>query len=99
MKKECWNCVGYLFFKPLSDDTMTCCESHGETVKDINLETGVSPAIQRHKIEKVPCRKFKKGKSQCWPSKKSPFRISPLRANGERVLLQRLNEAMKSPAG
>jgi len=89
--KKCFNCKGYLFFKPLSDETFRCCEIHGETVKDINLETGVSPAIQVHLLEKKPCRMFLPGKSPCQPPSRRPFRISPLRRNGESFLLQVLN--------
>ncbi len=85
--EQCLYCAGYLFFKPLSDETFFCCGKHEETVKDIDIQTGVSPAIKRHGLEGVPCGKFEPGESICDTSKEKPFLFHPIRIKGEEELL------------
>lgn len=87
---QCFECRGHLFFKPLSDSTLCCCLWKGETAEDIDLDSGVSPAIQKHGLEHEPCDGFKKGKSICEPSKRKPFDIHQVRMEGEAVLKRRL---------
>jgi hypothetical protein len=84
--KQCDKCTGYLFFKPLPDETFSCCGAWKESVEDIDLKSGVSPKIQTHRIDGVPCRRFKKGKSICETSKEQPFKLHPVREAGEKFL-------------
>ena len=85
--EQCWHCAGYLFFKPLSDETFACCDRHGETVKDIDLRKGVSPAIERHGLKGIICEKYKIGESICHTSQKKPLSLHPIREKGEKELL------------
>ncbi|MBU1177038.1 MAG: hypothetical protein ABIG88_03625 [Patescibacteria group bacterium] len=75
--KQCLYCQYRLFLKPLSDEGFTYCWAHGERVGNIDLATGVSPAVERHGLNNVPCRKFYGGTSICTPVMKE---------NGERFL-------------
>lgn len=77
--EQCLHCRNRLFFEPLPDETFTCCWAHGETVTDIDLETGVSPAIEEYGLKNVPCDKFWGGKSIC-------LQAHPVREDGERFL-------------
>lgn len=86
--EQCWHCIGYLFFKPLSSETFACCQEYDESIEDINLKTGVSPAIKRHGLEEVPCGKFKPGKNVCCTSKEFPLLLHPIREKGEKELLE-----------
>lgn len=88
--EQCLNCSGYLFFKPMSNETFACCGSHRETVKDIDLGKGVSPAIERHGLKEIPCQKFKAGKSICSTPEKRPFLVHPIRQSGEDFLQETL---------
>lgn len=83
---QCWKCKWWLFFKPLPDDTFSCCDAWGEAVKDINLKTGVSPKIQIHGVDDIPCKHKKKGRSICETSKKESFKLHPIREEGEKFL-------------
>jgi len=87
MMEQCLLCVGHLFFKPLPDETFSCCKRHGETVNDINLQKGVSSVIEKHSLENTLCKKFKRGKGVCHTSKKHPFLLHPIREDGEKKLL------------
>lgn len=87
---QCFECRSHLFFKPLPDSTFCCCSLKGETAEDIDLNSGVSPAIQKHGFEHKPCDGFIRGKSVCDPPKKRPFDIHQIRKEGETVLKRRL---------
>ncbi|MBU2579774.1 hypothetical protein KJ756_02010 [Patescibacteria group bacterium] len=84
--EQCLHCAGYLFFKPLPDETFACCQKHDENIKDINLKTGASPAIEKHGLKGVLCKKFKPGKSICCTSEVTPFLLHPARVEGEKEL-------------
>jgi len=75
--EQCLYCQYRLFLKPLSDEGFTYCLAHGEKAEDINLRTGVSPAIERHGLNDVPCRKFE-GNMRIFPSS--------IKEDGERFL-------------
>jgi len=75
---QCFPCQGYLFFKPLPDETFVCCTLHKETVEDIDVQKGVSPAIMRHGLMEIPCKKLTKGPV--------PEEFSLLREQGEEYL-------------
>jgi hypothetical protein len=81
---QCLHCAWRLFFKPLSDETFTACMAYKETAGQINLRTGVSPAIKRHGMGSEFCRKFKTGRSPCEDSK---YQVRNL---GEALLLRKL---------
>jgi hypothetical protein len=89
--KQCLGCAYRLFFKPLSDETFTCCFVWEETVEDINLSTGVSPAIQRYGVKGFPCGNFEPGKSICETPASAPFTLHPIRVAGEKNLLNKLS--------
>ncbi len=90
MEQQCLRCKGHLFFKPLSDETYSCCLAYGETARDINLNTGVSPRVAKYRIRGLSCPEFKKGKSICQTSEKDPFSVAPVRKEGEQILLARM---------
>lgn len=56
--EQCMYCLYRIFFKPLSDEGFTCCWAHDEKVEDIDISKGVSPAIERHGLNNIPCNKF-----------------------------------------
>lgn len=85
--EQCPSCTGYLFFEPLPNEIFACCQRHGEEVKDIDLKTGVSPAIKRHGLKGIPCKKIEQGKSICYVSQERPFSLHPIREKGEKELL------------
>jgi hypothetical protein len=89
---KCLKCKNRLFFKPLPDETFTCCLAWGEGVQNINIRTGVSPAIKKYGLDGNPCGNFKPGISICQTdeSGKSPFLIHPIRREGEKFLHQQL---------
>jgi hypothetical protein len=84
---QCLWCLSRLFFVPLPGEVFTMCRAHGETVEQIDVKSGFSPAIKRHLMEGVPCNKFGAGQSPCEPLKEEPFNIPPVRREGERWLL------------
>lgn len=86
---QCWYCCWRLFFKPLSDETFTACMAYKETAGQINMRTGISPAIKRYGISEF-CRKFKTGRSPCEDSKYQ------VRILGEALLLKKLTPSKKS---
>jgi len=83
---QCLHCANRLFFKPLPDETFTCCFAWGETVRNIDLRTGVSPAIKKYGLEGNPCGKFKPGSSICQTEEKTSFLIHPARTEGEEFI-------------
>ncbi len=89
--EQCLHCKWRLFFKPLPDETFTCCPVWGEDFKSINIRTGVSPAIKMYGIEGKPCDKFKAGMSICQTGESSFF-IHPIRKEGEKFLYQLLEQ-------
>lgn len=93
--EQCLRCARRLFFKPLPDETYSCCLAYGETAHDIDIGTGVSPKVAKYRVRGLSCPEFKKGKSICCTSKKDPFSIAPVRIEGEQILLAR----MKIPQG
>lgn len=86
---QCLYCRHRLFFKPFSDESFTCCLAHRETVEDINIRTGVSPAIERHGLKNAPCYRYKfgigKSISNC-SEDGNPFKVHPVKKDGERYL-------------
>ena len=84
--KQCDQCAGFLFFKPLPDETFSCCDIWEESVESINLESGVSPRIQKHRTDEIVCGKFEEGKSICETSEEQPFKLHPVREAGEKFL-------------
>lgn len=84
--KQCLHCAHRLFFKLFGNDGYTCCFSHGETVKDIDIKTGFSPATLKHGLKEVPCSKFSQGSSIFEPPADKPFLIHPVRKAGEKYL-------------
>ncbi|MEK7163009.1 MAG: hypothetical protein AAB696_01845 [Patescibacteria group bacterium] len=94
---KCYNCKNYLFFKPIPDDTFVCCSGYGESVKDINLYSGMSPAIEKYYcFESERCKKFRRGKSSCSPPHSKPFNIPDIRIAGEAILIKLLLDVSKS---
>lgn len=85
---QCFSCLGYLFFKPLPDETFACCVLHEETVEDINIRTGVSLAIECYGLKKNICVKHNPGESICFSLDGEPFKIHPKRLIGEKFLKQ-----------
>lgn len=83
---QCIECKNRLFFKPLPNETFSCCDVWGETVENIDLKTGVSAKIQIHEVDDIPCEKMKKGRSICETSEKEPFKLHPIREAGEKFL-------------
>ena len=45
----CFKCPAYAIFKPFSDEAFACCLAANESWRDINLRTGISPVIARHR--------------------------------------------------
>jgi len=90
--EQCLHCEHRLFFKPLSNETFTCCFAFGETVEAIDIRTGVSPAIKKHGLEMIPCEEFKSGSSIFQDNPNNPFDIHPTRKKGEDFLLRLLTE-------
>jgi len=88
--EQCDKCEGYLFFKPLPDETFSCCDAWGESVEDIDLKSNVSPKIQMHRTDEIPCRRFGEGKSICETSEEEPFKLHPVRETGEKFLKRAL---------
>lgn len=80
--EQCMHCKNKLIFKPLPDESFACCWAHDEKVKDIDLVTGVSPAIARHGLNNVPCKRFSGGESICSLSMKE---------EGERLIRKAFN--------
>ena len=85
--EQCSFCVGYLFSEPLPNEIFACCQKHGEEVKDIDLKKGVSPAIEKHGLREIFCKRFERGKSICYTSETAPFSLDPIRVKGEKELL------------
>lgn len=85
---DCINCKGYVFFKPLSNESFSCCQKYDETVQDIDLGTGVSPMIKKYWLGMEDCNKFKRGDSICLTLPENPFKIHPIRQAGEKFLKQ-----------
>ncbi len=92
--EQCLECSHRLFFKPLPDETFTCCFAHGERALDINIRTGVSPAIKKHRLENKPCGKFSRGESVFEAPVAKPFLIHPARKDGEEYLLKILTSSI-----
>ena len=88
--EQCLHCSGYLFFKPLPDETFACCDRYGEKVEDIDLRKGVSPAIEEHCLKGIHCERFQKGESIFCTSPEKPFELHPVRKAGEEFLLRAL---------
>lgn len=84
--EQCWVCEWYVFLKPLPDETFAFCRGHEETVKDVDLRKGVSPAIEFYGWKGEACRKFKAGTSISHPPKNRPFDLHPVRRQGEEFL-------------
>ncbi len=84
--EQCLHCAHQLFFKLFGNDGYTCCSGHGETVEDINIKIGFSPATLKHGLNEVPCRKFSPGSSVCSPPEDKPFSIPVIRQKGEEYL-------------
>lgn len=89
-REQCFNCSHRLFFKPLPDESFSCCLAYGETASDINLRTGMSPKVEKYWQGETACQPFNEGESICCISKKKPFEVPPVRLEGERILLRRL---------
>lgn len=87
---QCSICKHLLFFKPLPDDTFSCCGERGESVKDIDLKTGLSPAIEKYGTDEESCDLFGEGRSICETSEKEPFKLHPIREEGEKFLCKLL---------
>ncbi len=81
--EQCLYCGRRLYFVPLSGEVFTCCAAHDEGVRQIDIATGVSPAIKRHGLEGVPCGKFGAGRSICEPDRDKPFNLHSVREFGE----------------
>jgi hypothetical protein len=90
---QCWHCGHFLFFKPLPDEAFLCCKAHSESVGDIDLRKGYSPAIERHGIDNVPCYRFLEGVSICKPDSLNPFKLHDIRVSGEKEILTRMKLA------
>ncbi len=86
--EQCLHCAHRMFFKPLPDETFTCCFAWAENVRIIDIMTGVSPAIKKYGIEGKPCPKFKAGTSIFRTDEVcgNPFIIHPIRKEGEKFL-------------
>jgi len=65
---------------------LICCAAHKESVRDINLTTGMSPAIQR-RWEHQECSFFEEGESCCEIPKGNPFDVPKIRLEGEKYYL------------
>ena len=81
--KQCLHCAKRMYFVPLPGEVFTCCAAHNEDISQIDLATGVSPAVKEHGIKGVLCEKFGAGKSICEPDKDKPFNLSSVRMSGE----------------
>lgn len=92
---QCFDCVNRLKLKPLPDETFLFCPKQGETVVDINIRTGVSPAIEEHGFIGTPCDKFKPGKSVGDPPDDRPFDIPEERLAAEKILLLALQRQLE----
>lgn len=88
---QCPHCANRLFFRPLLEEAYSCCAAFQETVKDISIRSGVSPAIARHWGKDVLCEKFQQGKSICEVSEEQPFSVPSIRLEGEKQLLKRIS--------
>lgn len=95
---QCFDCVNRLKLKPLPDETFLFCPKQGETVADINIRTGVSPAIDKHGFTGILCDKFTAGKSIGEPPDDRPFDIPEERLVAEKFLLEILLNNKKAGA-
>ncbi|OGZ34272.1 MAG: hypothetical protein A2Y98_00190 [Candidatus Portnoybacteria bacterium RBG_19FT_COMBO_36_7] len=86
--EQCLDCMHRCFFEPLPSESFTCCYAYGETFKDIDIKTGVSPKIMEHGFNEVPCCRFSPGRSMCSPPEDKPFFIPYIRQVGEKYLLK-----------
>lgn len=84
---RCLGCRYYVWLKPLPDETFAFC-GDGETVKDVDLESGVSPAINRHLYQGAACGKFKRGPSISETDPENPFVLHPVRHQGEQYIFK-----------
>jgi|GEM_PF-6639485 len=89
-KQQCWFCAHWCFFKPLPDDTYSCCTAFGETIDDIDLQKGYSPMVEKYLSGEEKCPRFEEGESICESKSNEPFNIDPIRRDGETLLFQRL---------
>ncbi len=90
--EQCLYCQHRLFFKPLSNETFTCCFAYGEGVQDINIRTGVSPAIKKYGLDGNPCEKFELGTSAFQSPVDNPFYVHPTRKAGEEFFFKILTQ-------
>ena len=88
--EQCLYCEHRLFFKPFPNETFTCCFAWGEKVGDIDLGTGLSPAVKLHGLEEKPCEKFKAGSSAFQDYPNDPFYVHSTRREGEKFLFKML---------
>jgi len=93
MTPQCWFCVYWLFFKPLPDETFSCCAAFGETpVADIDLAKGNSPKVARYFDGQEKCPRFKKGESICEIDSKDVFKRHLVRQQGEDALFKIMSQ-------
>ena len=84
--KQCLECANRCYFEPYPYDVYHCCSAWGETAKDIDLKTGVSPKISEHGVKNVPCWQHKPGKSICCIPDDHPFFVPVIRQEGEEYI-------------
>ena len=94
MKPQCWFCVYWLFFKPLPDETFSCCAAFGENIASIDLRKGCSPMVAKYFAAEEECPRKKEGKSICETRSDSPFVIHLVRLKGENELFQRMQSEL-----
>lgn len=89
---QCLHCALYVWLKPLSDETFAFCRD-GETAEDIDLQSGISPKVEKHLRQGAYCFSFCAGSSISRTSPEAPFKLHPLRKAGEVYLSGILNGA------
>lgn len=84
--EQCLSCSLYVWLKPLPEETFAFCCGRGETVKDVDLKQGVSPAIKQHLAGREYCSLFSAGPSISETSAEEPFKLHLIRERGEKYL-------------
>jgi len=92
MTPQCWLCVYWLFFKPLPDETFSCCAAFGETPASIDLAKGNSLMVAKYFDGQEKCPRFKEGESICEIYSNDVFKVHPVRQGGENLLFQRMSQ-------
>ncbi|MBI5306498.1 hypothetical protein HZB04_02855 [Candidatus Wolfebacteria bacterium] len=87
---QCINCKNRFVIRPLPDESYTFCYST-ETVDNIDFGEELSPTIKKFWNGKIPCQKFKRGRSMSEPPVDNPFGVPIERISAEKIVLRKMN--------